>query len=220
MWGANEIIGADQSHPIAACEHPASMLTLRCLGDRFHPNLRDECKHMCVVCYSASGAWRHTAIDNLVGMSMHAEGFFKAQHTHYERHDEEAAPPGSLPTQPCAAEQGVNGVSGIAHGPPIGPATGPPFLPSPVGPVDGSPADGAYGSGSGDVTQQLQLQWQDSAQKAGCGLANLGNTCFLNSTLQCLAHLPPLADLCQRRAHKCVPLFPLFPPSPLLFAST
>lgn len=133
-------------------------------------------------------------------------------HTQWKGHNAEAASHGSLPDQPGAAEQGMNGEPRMAHGPPIGPAIGPAFRPPPVGPVGGSPADGAYGSGSSGETQQLQLRWQDPAQKAGCGLANLGNTCFLNSTLQCLTHLPPLADLCQRRAHKCVPLFSLLRP--------
>lgn len=49
-------------------------------------------------------------------------------------------------------------------------------------------------------TAWLDLQWC-KIRKTGIGLLNLGNNCYLNATLQCLAYTPPLSQWLVFRPH-------------------
>lgn len=50
-------------------------------------------------------------------------------------------------------------------------------------------------------SQNLVLEWI-SSHGIGAGLCNLGNTCFLNSVLQCLLYTPPLHNYLTSPDHK------------------
>lgn len=47
---------------------------------------------------------------------------------------------------------------------------------------------------------KLSMKWE-RAYRVGAGLHNLGNTCFLNSTVQCLTYTPPLANYLLSKEH-------------------
>ncbi|XP_076745274.1 uncharacterized protein LOC112435439 [Maylandia zebra] len=70
------------------------------------------------------------------------------------------------------------------------------------------PKDQVINSGDGiDLPQKvlfspdrLSLNWAQ-VHLIGAGLQNMGNTCFLNSALQCLSYTPPLANYMLTREH-------------------
>ncbi|XP_010009128.1 PREDICTED: ubiquitin carboxyl-terminal hydrolase 36-like, partial [Nestor notabilis] len=67
-----------------------------------------------------------------------------------------------------------------------------------VGPGDGIPAPQKVLF----PMERLSMKWK-KVHRIGAGLHNLGNTCFLNSTVQCLTYTPPLANYLLSKEHSC-----------------
>ncbi|KAM7404196.1 hypothetical protein PAMP_011563 [Pampus punctatissimus] len=62
-------------------------------------------------------------------------------------------------------------------------------------------ADGTWPSSRPQIMNSVEEQDSYRGQPGVCGLTNLGNTCFMNSALQCLSNTPPLTEYFLRSSY-------------------
>ncbi|KAJ6659772.1 hypothetical protein lerEdw1_018488 [Lerista edwardsae] len=121
-----------------------------------------------------------------------------------------SAVPASGDMDPSSAGWGaVSSLEGPKHKIPLGPVPGAAVYSNSSVPDKSKPSaqkDLSIGDGIAAPqkvlfpAEKIYLKWQ-KMHRVGAGLQNLGNTCFLNSALQCLTYTPPLANYMLSHEH-------------------